>query len=190
MENDDPQPEDIRAESPPNRQWFGRRKQITSRDISPAMSDVEVEMHAAASGSLKPADVIDIPSLRSAPPPETILDPTLFSVRMRRPGQNRAYRATQILVSVAFVGASFGIVNSIVGHRLRALVSAGLACVICAIAVKVVQKSRLAYRLRGYVAAVGIFAALSVAVGLMPSMFHVEATNRTPDKKPAATNPE
>lgn len=190
METDDLQPDDAaRAEAPPNREWFGRRKQIESREITPATSDVEIEMLAAARGSLKPADVIDIPSLRNTPPPELILDPTLFSVRQRRPGQNFAYRATQLMIAAAFVGAAVGIANSIVGHRLRGMISAGLGCLLCAAAIKVMRKSRLAYRLRGYVAAVGIFSALAVAFCLMPFPYRAETPPREPETKVPATNP-
>lgn len=189
MEIDEPQPEETGADSPPARPWFGRRKQIASREITPTTSDVEAEMRAAARGSLKPADVIDIPSLRNSPPPELILDPTLFSVRLRRPGQNFAYRLTQFLTALVFIGASAAIANSFVGHRLRAIISAALACIVCAVAVKVVRKSRLAYRLRGYVAASGIFAVLALAMSLMPTLFHVESTAPLPEKKTAVTNP-
>lgn len=185
METNVPPPND----PPPNRPWLGRRKQIASREVILTAGDVELEMQAAARGLLTPADVIDVPSLPNRPPDESILDPTLFSVRQRRTGQNVAYRFTQFIIVAAFIVSCAAIVNSLLGHRHRALASAGLGCIISAVAVKLVQASRLAYRLRGYVAAVGILSAIALALSLMPPLFHAETPSTPPDKKPAATNP-
>jgi hypothetical protein len=141
--------------------WLGRRKRIVAREV---VREVESEMLSAADGSLKPADVIDIPSLPSpGHPPEAIIDPTLFMERHRRPEQHRAYRLTQLMIAITLLTASAAILGTLMEHRLRALVIAGISCVAAAISVKLVRSSRLAHRLRGYVVVSCIFSLLAVA---------------------------
>ena len=153
--------------------WFGRRKRIASREVSPVEIEgaITAEMQSAAHGSLKPADVIDIPGLPAGPPPEVILDPTLFSTRRRHPGQNLAYRLTQLVALAAPMCALGAIGFSFMQHRLRAMMLAGVACLLSAVAVRLVRKSQLARRLRGYVAAACILALIAMVISMMPNLF-------------------
>lgn len=167
--------------------WRGRRKRIVAREVPAEEIDrVETEMRAAAAGSLQPADVISVPALPGGPP-ESILDPTLFSERHRRADQNRVYRYTQIAVCLSLLTSCGAILGTLLQHRLRALVIAAFACVFAAVAIKLVRSSRLAHRLRGYVAAACVLALVSAAACyLMPSLH--DRSEPDEKKSPAAAS--
>ena len=179
MDTNPSQPKPPHPDNAGRHSWLGRRKRIISRDVSPAdpvgVDAVEKENHAAAGGSLHPADVIGNPGLRAARPGESILDPTLFTERQRRPGQNRVYHLTQAAIVLTLLAACGAIVGTLMEHRLRALAVAAVACVTGTISVKLVRSSRLAYRLRGYVAAACVLAMISMAACFFMPNFHRDA---------------
>ena len=166
----------------PTWQGQGRRKRITARELSPVeVEQVESEMLAAAEGIIQPSDVIDIPTLRPGEP-EAIIDPTQFSERHRRQGDNRSYRLTQIAVGLSLAASCGAFLGTLMDRRLRALVIAGFASVCAGVAVKLVRSSRLARRLRGYVVAACALALISAAACFFLPNFHDR--NDTDEKKP------
>lgn len=194
MNVNDPQSGNPHAEPPGdrtgNRAWFGRRKRIVSREVASASTSdrvaaVESETLDAARGRLKPADVIDIPSLPAGPPPEAILDPTLFLERSRKRGQNFAYRVTQLVTLAATLSASSGIAFTFFDHRRRAMILAGAACLLSALSVQLVRRSRLARRLRGYAAASCILAVIALCFVFLPRLFNDDSKPAVPEKKSA-----
>jgi hypothetical protein len=183
MNIEDPQPEPAPQKESTIRPWFGRRKKVVSTEV--ATHAPQVTQNPTAD-SIRPTDVIDIPS--SVPPSaqESIIDPTLFSQRQRRPGQNFAYHLTQALVAVAILTASAGIVGTLMDHRLRALIIAGTGAVCSIIAFVLVKRSRLAHRLRGYVAAACVLSLLSMgACFFMPNFLHGPHSADEADPTPA-----
>src|SRR5260221_382425 len=111
--------------------WFARRKRIVAREVTPlppadAAEAVAREMRSAALGELQPADVIDIPRMPQGRP-EAVLDPTLFSERHRKRGQNTAYRITQVTAVLSLLAASAGIVLALLEEPILARVLAGSA---------------------------------------------------------------
>jgi hypothetical protein len=190
MNMNDPQPGNPHADPPGDRAWFGRRKRIVSREVASAsnsdsVTEVEAETRDAARGRLRPADVIDIPSLPTGPPPEAILDPTLFLERSRKRGQNFAYRMTQLVTLAATLSASAAIAFTFFDHRRRAMILAGAACLLSALSVQLVRRSRLARRLRGYAAASCILAVIASSIVFLPHLFNDDGKPAVPEKKSA-----
>jgi hypothetical protein len=192
MNANDPQPGNPHADPPPgrtgDRAWFGRRKRIVSREVAStsngdSAAEVEAETRDAARGRLQPADVIDIPGLPAGPPPEAILDPTLFLERSRKRGQNLAYRMTQLVTLAATLSASAAIAFTFFDHRRRAMILAGAACLLSALSVQLVRRSRLARRLRGYAAASCILAVIASSIVFLPHLFNDDTKPIVPEKK-------
>jgi hypothetical protein len=171
--------------------WFARRKRIVAREVTPLAPDsaagaVAREMRSAALGELRPVDVIDIPRSHAGRP-EAVLDPTLFSERHRKRGQNTAYRITQITAVLSLLTASAGIVVALLEEPILARTLAGTACGLGTLTVCLVRSSRLAYRLRGYAVAACAFAMISLVVSLLPMPGHDEVKPPTPEKLPMPT---
>jgi hypothetical protein len=175
--------------SPEPTPWLGRRKRVVAREVvSPevaAVSAVASEMLDAASGAIRPMDVIDIPSIAPAPP-EAIIDPTQFLERQRRPSHNRVYHLTQGALVVTLLASCGAFLGTLMEHRLRAVAVAAVACASAAVGVHLVRSSRLAHRLRGYVAAACVLALISVAACFVMPNFHSADPD---DKKPPTTRP-
>ena len=186
MEPVDNQPEfsdDADAASPGTGAFGGRRKRVSSREVPAERADgprrVADEMRAAAQGSLKPIDVINIPNL---PPKaglnEVLLDPTLLSERQRRSKQNYIFQITRVITVLVFLASCVAISLFLLEHRRWAQLIAGAACLSAAASIKLVRSSRLLYRLRGYVAAGCILSLLAFCITMwMPSF--TETVRRT-----------
>ena len=178
MDTDDSQPRDLqpRNDQPTGhsaKPWLGRRKRIVARELSAVeIQQVEREMLAAAQAPIQPMDVIDIPGLPPSSPPEAIIDPTQFMERHRRPADHRVYQLTLLAIVITLLASCTAIVGTLLEHRLRALVIGAVACVSAAFAVKFVRSSRLAHRLRGYVAAACVLAIVSMAACFFMPNFH------------------
>ena len=189
MDSDNLQ-DDEQTRTPADRAWFGRRKRVAAREIGSsqphALSEIEQEMKASATGGLKPADVIDIPSGSPRRPPEVLLDPTLFSERQRKRGQNFTYHLTQTTLTTGFFSACAAIVSALLEHRLRAELLAVAACLLGVVSVRLVRMSRLAYRLRGYVAATCVLGGIALAISLLPSFTHDGGKSVQREKPPAS----
>ena len=172
MDAGEHQPEDPTGGKARDGGWFGRRKRVVSHEVSsgPVTErhlEVRDEVIEAARGTLRPADIIDIPSLPAGPPSEAVLDPTLFLQRTRRRGANLAYRITQLVTLVAPLSASASLAFAFTGHRLRAMVLAAAACLLSGISVWLVRRSSLARRLRGYAAAACVLAVIALALSFL-----------------------
>ena len=174
-------PADGSSALPPS--WLGRpRKRIASREVSATAAAVEREMRDAALGKLAPADVIDAPARRS----EAVLDPTLYSERHRKRGQNATYRLTQFCALVTLLASLIAIVVALLDDPFVARVLAGAACATAILSVYLVRRSRLAYRLRGYAAAVCVLALIALLVSVLPLGPHEEnKAQPTPPQAPA-----
>src|SRR5258708_24925035 len=108
--------------------WFGRRKRIVAREVTP-------EASPNPSADRKPADVIDAPA-RPAPARDAVLDPTLFSERQRKRGHNFAYRLTQLTTLLCILTAAVSIAFSLLDHRRRAQGLALGACLLGLICIR------------------------------------------------------
>src|SRR5437016_5496455 len=130
--------------------WFGRRKRIVAREVP---RDPARDVARDPTVDLKSSDVIDPPPRAAASHRDSVLDPTLFSERQRKRGHNFGYRLAQLTTLACILTAALSIAWALLDHRRRAQGLAAGACLLAMIDFRLVKLSRLAYRLRGYVAA-------------------------------------
>jgi hypothetical protein len=194
-----PNPQSSAGGSPSS--WFGRRKRIVSREVhsepahsKPPSESVTSEMHSAAGRALGPADLIQPPAPR--PADALVVDPTAFSVRQRKRSENRTYRLAQGALALSFLSGAGSIVTFFIGDHTLALWLAIGACALAILGVIIVRSSRLAYRLRGYAAATGVFAVSALVLTFFPSPAHEDETptgnqivNHDPHRPTTATHP-
>jgi hypothetical protein len=153
--------------------WFGRRrKRIEAREVStpmlPSAKAVEREMRTAAGVDWAPVEVIDAPRMPlGSAEPATVIDPTQFSERHRKRGQNFVYRVTQMLLVGSLVAACVAIVAALLEDPVLGRWLAGSACVAGVACVWLVRRSRLAYRLRGYAVAACALAGMALIASLL-----------------------
>ena len=151
----------------------GRRKRITAREVDPT-EDVERETRrSAGGGAIEPDDLLTHSTASRDEPPETaIVDPTLVvGQRHRRQSAHFKYRCAQLSIALSLTQATVAIACVFIDEPLPAQILSGGALVFAVIAIYIVRHSGLAYRLRGYAAAAGVLAAISLGVSFLPVMF-------------------
>lgn len=147
--------------------WHHRRKRIVAREVSS-------QSEPSSAPTVEAGDVVNLdPMARHTTRESLIVDPTqVVGQRQRRHGENLRYRVTQASIGLAFLLAAVAIACVLTDESLMAQILAGSAFSLAVLGVYLVRQSRLAYRLRGYAAAAGILAALSLIGSFLPSPFH------------------
>jgi hypothetical protein len=164
----DPHQPDVTGEA--GSSIHNRRKRIVAREVSPA-EDTPREPRGPTP---EPTDLIEPHAAPHHHAGESIiLDPTqVVGERQRRHGANFKYHATQVCIGFSVLMAAIAIACILSDEPLTAQILAGSAFVLAVAAVFIVRSSRLAYRLRGYAAAAGVLAVLSLVASFLPSPFH------------------
>jgi hypothetical protein len=176
MDADDRQTDDSKKR-PAEGAWFIRRKRIVAHEVKKQhTAEIEAEMRSAGENAIVPSELMDAPPVvpRTIEP---LVDLSVFTGRQRKRAANLAYRFTQFAIAVGVFAAAVAIFCALQEDPMTARILSGAACLLGAISVRIVRRSRLAHRLRGYSGALCVLAVLAAITSWVPIHFHSEMQN-------------